>query len=90
MTPIPIGAGCTVRTDHVVIERHTHRWDDSKSYSAYCTRCHRGVRGQDRLGNHSWATKSVAIKHAQAHADEHRARDEEARWNSWDIVGEVF
>jgi len=78
------------RTDHVVIERHIHSFDNSKTYSAYCTRCHRAVKGQDRLGNYSWATKSVAIKHAQAHADEHRARDEEARWNNWDIVEEVF
>lgn len=79
----------TVRTDKVVIERHTHKWDNSKEYTAYCTRCHRGVRGQDRLGNYMWTTKSVAIKHAQAHADSHRATDERANWENWDIVGEV-
>ena len=77
-----------VRAELVVIRRHTYL-DKSRDYTAYCTRCHRGVQGQDRLGNCSWSTKSVAIKHAQAHADEHRAADERANWNNWDIVGEV-
>lgn len=40
-------------------------------YSVYCTRCHSMVRGKDRQRNAQWATKSIAVKHAKAHADSH-------------------
>ena len=44
-------------------------------YVAYCTRCQELVRATNRQGNMSWATKRIAVKHAQEHADTHVARD---------------
>ena len=62
------------QTDQAVhVVKRLHRWGAHTEvyYTIQCTRCHSGVEGGGRLRNCQWATKSVAMKHAQAHADWH-------------------
>lgn len=65
----------------IEIVKGIHSYDKSAYYEAYCNRCHEYIVGMDRLRNRVWSTKSVAVKHAQAHAAMHARVD--SRTHQW-------
>lgn len=72
----------------IVVLKGIHSYDKSAYYEAYCNRCHESVVGRNRMMNRSWSTKSVAVKHAQEHAEMH-AKADSNQWRYGAAWGEV-